>query len=114
MRAIHKVRLDKIRPAVILTRESAVLSRRNVTVAPITSTSRGLLSEVAVGPENGLDHDSVVNLDDISTVESDDVLEPIGFLTDADALRLLRALLKTFDLRLPPRVSGPPVSRGQI
>lgn len=109
MRAIHKVRLDKVRPAVILTREIAVRSGRNVTVAPITSTIYGLLSEVPVGPANGLDHVSVINCDDIVTVAPEDVLEHIGFLDDAGEQVLLAALLKTFDFRLVPQRTGPPV-----
>jgi mRNA interferase MazF len=36
--------------------------------APITSTIRGITSEVRVGPRNGLDHDCVVSCDNISTV----------------------------------------------
>ncbi len=42
--------------------------RQLVTVARITSTVRGLRSEVPVGQRSGLDHDSVVNLDSIPTV----------------------------------------------
>jgi mRNA interferase MazF len=41
MRAIHLVRLDTVRPALILTREVALPVLRSVTVAPITSTIRG-------------------------------------------------------------------------
>lgn len=103
MRPIHKVRLDKIRPAVILTREVAVLSGRNVTVAPITSTRYGLLSEVPVGPKNGLDHESVINCDAIVTVEPEQLLEHIGFLSDAEEQVLLTALLRAFDFRLSTR-----------
>jgi mRNA interferase MazF len=60
MREIRLVHLDKTRPALILTRAAARAAMTKVTLAPITSTARGLSSEVPVGPENGLDHPCVV------------------------------------------------------
>ena len=68
MRAICLVRLDKTRPALVLTREAARAAMTKVTIAPITSTVKGLSSEVAVGPSNGLDHDCAVSLDNVVTV----------------------------------------------
>ena len=50
MREICLVRLDKTRPAVVLTREAARAAMTKVTIAPITSTIKGLSSEVPVGP----------------------------------------------------------------
>lgn len=102
MRAIHLVRLDKPRPAVLLTREAALPAMNGITVAPITSTIRGSRTEVPVGYDQGLDHASVVNLDAIITVPADDVGRFIGYLTDPQDLALLQALLFAFDLR-PPR-----------
>ena len=54
MRSIATVRLDKARPALILTRESKRHLLAWVTVAPITAAVRGVTSEVPVGPRNGL------------------------------------------------------------
>jgi mRNA interferase MazF len=68
MRPIHIARLDKARPVLILTRELVRPHLNRVTVAPITSTIRGLSTEVPVGSANGLDRDSVVSCDDILTV----------------------------------------------
>lgn len=42
-----------------------------VTVAPITSTIKGLSSEVLVGPANGLAHDCAISLDNVLTVPLD-------------------------------------------
>ena len=56
MREICLVHLDKTRPALILTRQTARGAMTKVTVAPITTTTKGLSSEVRVGPDNGLDH----------------------------------------------------------
>jgi mRNA interferase MazF len=55
----------------MLTRDTVRPHLTNVTVAPITTTIRGLSTEVPVGTVNGLDHDSVVSLDDIQTIHSD-------------------------------------------
>ena len=60
MREICLARLDKTRPVVVLTRDGARPVMTKVTVAPITSTVRGLSSEVPVGRANGLDHDGAV------------------------------------------------------
>ena len=76
MRPIASVQLDKRRPALILTRQSKLHLLEWVTVAPITGTARGITSEVPVGPRNGLDHDSVVSCDNITTVRRSAVGAP--------------------------------------
>jgi len=68
MRPIHTARLDKARPVLVLTREIVRPHLSRVTIAPITSTVRGLSTEVPVGRANGLDHDSVVSCDNIVTI----------------------------------------------
>lgn len=55
MRPIHIARLDKARPVLVLTRALVRPHLARVTVAPITTTVRGLSAEVHVGPGNGLD-----------------------------------------------------------
>lgn len=105
MRAIHRVRLDKVRPAVLLTRELALPYLNGITVAPITSTRRGIATEVPVGPAHGLDHESVVNLDTVVTVAAEHVGAFVGYLSDAEEDQLCTALLLAYDLRLPrPRL----------
>jgi len=59
---------DKQRPVLILTRDSAVSYLARVTVAPVTSTIRGVPSEVALGPEDGLKQPCAVNLHNVVTV----------------------------------------------
>lgn len=100
MRTIALVRLDKTRPAVILTRASKLSRMHRITVAPITSTINGLPSEVAVGARNGLDHECVVSCDNITTVASTAVGETIGLLFDDQESDLLRAIGDAFDLAL--------------
>ncbi len=59
---------DKKRPVLILTRSSVLDVLAEVTVAPITTTVRGIPSEVALGPEDGLPRRCAVNLDHLQTV----------------------------------------------
>lgn len=98
MRAIHKVQLDKVRPAVLLTRETALGYFSGITIAPITSTARGLASEVPVGTRNGLDHDSVINCDDVATVPADLIGAHIGYLSEDDEWVLTAALHAAYGL----------------
>ena len=71
-------------------------------VAPITSTIKGLATEVAVGPANGLDHESDVSVDNIHTVATADLREQIGWLLDHQEAELTAALHAAFDLEDHP------------
>src|SRR4051794_1051694 len=90
MRPIRLAQLDKPRPVLVLTRERIRPHLRWVTVAPITTTIRGLRTEVAVGPENGLDMPSVVSCDNIDTVDRSDLGRLIGYLLPAQEQALTR------------------------
>jgi mRNA interferase MazF len=59
---------DKERPVLILTRGSAIPYLSRVTVAPITSTIRGVPSEVALGTDDGLRQPCAANLHNVMTV----------------------------------------------
>ena len=61
-------RPDKRRPVVILTRDTAIAYLTTVTVAPITSTIRGVPSEVLLGEEDGMKSACAVNLHNAVTV----------------------------------------------
>ena len=98
MRSIATVQLDKRRPALILTSTRKLHMLTWVTVAPITSTIRGLASEVRVGPRNGLDVESVVSCDNITTVRKAAVGATIGLLLDDQEADLARAIGDAFDL----------------
>lgn len=100
MRTIASVQLDKRRPALILTRRSKLHLLTWLTVAPITSTIRGITSEVPVGPRNGLDHESVVSCDNITTVHMNAVGDTIGLLFDDQEPALARAISDAFELFL--------------
>jgi mRNA interferase MazF len=98
MREIALAHLDKPRPVLVLTRETARPGMSRVTVAPITSTIKGLTSEVRVGRANGLDHDGVVSLDNTVTIPTSSLGRTVGFLADAQEHDLARAIVLAFDL----------------
>lgn len=98
MRPIHAARLDKTRPVLVLTREVVRPHLSRVTVAPITSTIRGLSTEVPVGPANGLDQASVVNCDNIVTVPVSTLGRQLGFLLADQETALRDAIRAAFDL----------------
>jgi mRNA interferase MazF len=72
---------DKQRPVLILTRGSALEYLSRVTVAPITSTVRGVPSEVVLGPEDGMKQVCVVNLHNVVTVPQAGVGRRLAQLT---------------------------------
>jgi mRNA interferase MazF len=59
---------DKTRPAVVLTRDAAIAYLSTVTIAPITSTIRGVPSEVLLSEGDGMRGPCVVNLHNTATV----------------------------------------------
>lgn len=59
---------DKEGPVVVLTRDSAVSYLSSVTVAPVTSTIRGVPSEVVLDDKDGMKVPCAVNLHNAVTV----------------------------------------------
>ena len=98
MRPIHEAKLDKIRPVLVLTRELVRPHLTRVTVAPITGTVRGLSTEVAVGRANGLEMDSVIDCDSITTIPVSALGVGIGYFFSAQEESLSEAIRAAFDL----------------
>lgn len=98
MRPIHVAQLDKARPVVVLTREVVRPHLNVVTVAPITTTIRGLSTEVLVGASNGLSGPSAVSCDNITTIPVEDLGQRIGMLFEPQELALGQAIRAAFDL----------------
>lgn len=98
MRPIHIAQLDKPRPVLVLTRELVRPRMTRVTIAPITTTVRGLSTEVPVGPANGLDAHGIVSCDNIVTVPGNVLGPQIGILLPAQEAKLSEAINAAFDL----------------
>ena len=98
MRPILIAEMDKMRPVVLMTRESVAGRMRRVTVAPITGTIRGLSTEVTVGPDNGLDQESVISCDNLTTIPAEDLRYQVGTLNPDQERKLTEAIMVAFDL----------------
>jgi mRNA interferase MazF len=98
MRPIHVARLDKARPVLVLTRELVRPHLTTVTVAPITTTIRGLSTEVPVGAANGLPGPSVVSCDNVTTISADALGQQVGVLLGHQEQLLSDAIGAAFDL----------------
>jgi mRNA interferase MazF len=62
---------DKQKPVLVLTRNSAISYLATVTVAPITSTIRGVPSEVVLGEEDGMKSSCAINLHNPITISQE-------------------------------------------
>jgi mRNA interferase MazF len=100
MRPIHLAALDKTRPVLILTRPQVRPYLNTITIAPITSTIRGLSTEIPVGPANGLNHESVVSCDNITTIPRAAIGRHLGYLLPTQEHGLAQAIAAAYDLDL--------------
>jgi mRNA interferase MazF len=71
---------DKKRPVLILTRDSAIAILHSITVAPITSTIRGIPTEVVLTEADGLPNTCAANF---QTVPKSNIGGHIARLTSA-------------------------------
>jgi len=83
---------DKARPVLILTRGEALRYLSKVTVAPVTSTIRGVASEVSLDKSDGMKHPSVVNLHNVVTVAKSGIGRRVAKLSEKKLLDVCRAL----------------------
>ena len=91
---------DKKRPVVVLTRDSAIPYLSTVTVAPVTSTMRGVPSEVALDEKDGMKRRCAVNLHNPITVSQERLGKRVARLND-DRLSEICAALR-FSLGCDP------------
>jgi mRNA interferase MazF len=98
MRPIHIAQLDKARPVLILTRELVRPYLATATVAPITTTVRGLSTEVPLDTANGISGPSVVSCDNITTIAASALGAQVGVLLDHQESALSEAIRAAFDL----------------
>jgi len=70
--------LDKVRPVVVMTRDPMGRLLNAVLVAPVTSTVRGVSTEVPVGAPDGIRRPSVANLDNLQLVARDRLVRHVG------------------------------------
>jgi mRNA interferase MazF len=85
--------------ALLLSRTGSMRRRWRAVVALITSEGIGLPTEVPVGPQHGLNRDSVIDCEDLYTVVSDDVLHRVGEVDLDTQAAVDRAMHIALDLR---------------
>jgi len=84
----------KLRVFVIVSRQILIESRfSTVTCAPVYTTYDGLSTQVAVGIDEGLKHDSGIHCDELISLPKSMLTNYVGKLS-AEKLHLLRKALK--------------------
>jgi mRNA interferase MazF len=83
---------DKKRPVVVLTRDSSIAYLSTVSVAPITSTIRGVPSEVVLGEDDGMKAPCAVNLHNMITVSQDRLGKRVARLSSMRMKEICAAL----------------------
>jgi mRNA interferase MazF len=82
----------------VITRDVAIPLLANVTLAMVTTTDRGLPTEVRIGPDQGVDRDCVVSCDNLVTLPKRMLGQRLGQLDVASTRRLDDALRLTLEL----------------
>ncbi|MFN0026089.1 MAG: type II toxin-antitoxin system PemK/MazF family toxin [Acidimicrobiales bacterium] len=72
--------LDKLRPVLIATRDPVAARIAYIVAVPVTTTDRGLASQLPLGPAEGLARNSVANFDSIRPVPQTALRRRIGRL----------------------------------
>jgi mRNA interferase MazF len=89
----------KSRCFAVVSRQDLLDSKANrVLCAPINTSGVGLSTEVQVGVDEGLKHDSVINCDQITRLEKSILTDYIGALSSAKLKQLRTALVVAFDI----------------
>jgi mRNA interferase MazF len=82
--------LDKHRPVVVLTRDPLGRLLHSVIVGPVTSTVRGLSTEIGLTEADGFHRPCVVNLDNLQLVPRAKLVRRVGRAT-SETLRAICA-----------------------
>ncbi len=80
------------RPVILISRDRAIQVRSNITIAPVTTTIRGIDSEVPLSIADGLPKSCVVNCDSLQTIPKNTLRERVALLSDAKRQALNNAL----------------------
>jgi mRNA interferase MazF len=87
----------KRRPVLIVSRDEVIPVLNNVVVAPVTSTVRDIPTCIRLGPDEGIDHDSVASFDNLAAVPKSALTVRLGQLGVAGRGRICAALAALAD-----------------
>lgn len=82
----------KRRPVLIVSRDEVIPVVNNVVVAPVTSTIRAIPTCIGVGPDEGIDHESVATFDNLVAVPKSVLTVRLGSLGVDGPRRICEAL----------------------
>jgi mRNA interferase MazF len=85
------------RPVVVLTRDPVADRIGSVMVAAVTRTIRGLVTEVELGPADGVPTPCVVNLDNVHTIPRESFRRLVTTLAPPKLAAVCRALASATD-----------------
>ena len=83
---------EKVRPVLILTRSNVASKFRHVLVAPITSTVRGLATEVVLHTSEGVAEGCVASFDNARQILAADLIRQAGTISAARWPEVCRAM----------------------
>jgi mRNA interferase MazF len=98
---VHKPSGDpkQYRVFVVVSRQVLVDSRFSTVIcAPAFSRSEGLSTQIAIGPDEGLKHDSWIMCDNLVSLRKADLTQFLGSLSGPKLTELNRALKMALDL----------------
>jgi len=88
------------RTFVIVSRQALLDSRFSTVVcAPVFSSGEGLLTQIEIGPDEGLKHASWIMCDNLVSIRKSELTNYVGSLASAKVVELDRALKIALDLR---------------
>jgi len=83
---------QKRRPVLVVSRDESIPVLNNILVAPVTSTLRDIPTCIPVGPEHGIDHDSVATFDNLAAVPKSVLTTRLGRLGTGGRRQICEAL----------------------
>ncbi|MGE0789766.1 MAG: type II toxin-antitoxin system PemK/MazF family toxin [Sandaracinaceae bacterium] len=92
---------DKRRPVLVLTRDAVIDVLSEIIVAPITTTVRGIQTEVALGHEDDMPEACAINLDHVTLAKRHQFGERITTLDEERWAEVEQALLAACGFRRP-------------
>ena len=89
----------KSRVFVVVSRQAVIESRfSSVICAPVYSAQHGLSSQVAVGIDDGLKHDSAIHCDELVSLPKTALTDYVGTLSQEKIAALNRALVAALEI----------------
>ncbi|MEZ5407067.1 MAG: type II toxin-antitoxin system PemK/MazF family toxin [Acidimicrobiales bacterium] len=82
----------KRRPVLVVSRDEVIPVVNNIVVAPVTSTVRNIPTCIPVGPDEGIDHESVASFDNLAAVPKSVLTTRLGQLGAAGRRQICHAL----------------------